>query len=1342
MDTMKCRHYERIIKNATFGCANNRIIVDENGKAVDYEFIEVNKAFEIITGFKASDIINCRASQVISNFAGSGFDCISIYGEVAMTGEAKELERYFERLKKWYKIQVYSYEQQHFVTVFIDITVRKESENNLFKLKEQFELAVDGANEGIWDWDISTGKLFLSKRWKEMLGYKPYELKDEFDTFISLVYEKDIDRVSAYVQKYLNGEIKKYEIEFRMKHKDGSLRWILAKGEAIRADDERPYRMAGSHSDITDKKNAEQELVKSRRRLELAIDAAEHGFWDWDLITGETYFSPVYYTMLGYENEELPMNFNTFSKLIHPDDKISVMPAIEKSVAEGKPYEAEFRLLCKDGSYKWIRGKGKSYFKESSDKPVRAVGLHIDIDEKKKYENKLLENEELLRLTFEITGEGIWDWDILSGKTYHNRRWCNILGINDSRLEHSFEFFAGKLHPDDAETAMIKVNEALITGKYYESEHRMVREDGSIVWVRDRGGVVRKNDAGEPLRMMGSIADITERKIYEESLQASESKLNSFFSQSLVGFFFMMLDEPIEWNDSIDKQKTLDYVFSHQRITKVNKAMLDQYSLSEKEFIGLTPNDFFRHDINHGREVWLDFFDKGHYHFETNERRFDGAPICVLGDYICLYDFKGRITGHFGVQIDITDRKNMEDALISAKETAEIASRAKSDFLASMSHEIRTPLNGVIGYTDLLIQTSLDHIQKQYAESANVAGKALLEIINDILDFSKIEAGKLELDIIDADLIDLVEQTADIIKFHAGRKNLELLLDLSPDIPDVVKIDPVRLKQVLINLLNNAIKFTEKGEVELKVLFTPSGCEKNVKGESCKGRFDFFIRDTGIGITAEQQEKLFKAFTQADNSTTRKFGGTGLGLTISNLLVEKMGGTIKIKSQYAKGSTFYFSIEADYVKNSGGKKDPRLSTPVKNVLIIDDNENSRIILEHNLRHAGIDCSSCDNGLSALQLLEKSPFDLIISDYNMPYLNGLETIKMVREKLGLTPEIIPAILLHSSADDQLIRDECKKLGIDFNLSKPVKARELFHYLKNIRSKEKTLKSPPADDIENIEPVSGESQRPFIVLIAEDVQMNMTLIKILVKKNIPSAELIEAVNGKEAVEKYISDKPDLILMDIQMPEMDGIEAVKSIRAFEAGSPERVTIIALTAGAVKEEKEKCMMAGMDDFITKPVDPALLRKTLDKYLKRGRNGKNDENATEIDALPTDRTIIKPDESINFDKDGLMEKADNDKAIYSEFLEMSFTSCANYVEALGRFIPELNFKEIHKISHSLKGLAFTFGFNRLASMAAEIELNEETNIDKIIKIHNNMKAEVINIENIIKNDEHNKFDV
>ncbi len=797
----------------------------------------------------------------------------------------------------------------------------------------------------------------------------------------------------------------------------------------------------------------------------------------------------------------------------------------------------------------------------------------------------------------------------------------------------------------------------------------------------------------------------------------------------------MMLDEPVEWNDSIDKQKTLDYVFSHQRITKVNKAMLDQYGVPEKEFIGMTPKDFFSHDMEHGREVWLNFFDRGHYHFETNERRFDGTPICVLGDYICLYDFKGRITGHFGVQIDIIGRKNMEDALVTAKETAETASRAKSDFLASMSHEIRTPLNGVIGYTDLLLQTSLDDIQKQYAESANIAGKALLDIINDILDFSKIEAGKLELDLIDANLTELAEQTADIIKFHAERKGLELLLDIPPDMPAVVKIDPVRLKQVLINIISNAVKFTEKGEVELKIIFTPEGGENKFNNVINKGRFDFFVRDTGIGITAEQQKKLFKAFIQADNSITRKFGGTGLGLTISNLLVEKMGGTIKIKSEYAKGSTFYFSIEADYIKD-GAAQELHSLIPVKKVLIIDDNENNRIILEHNLRHAGIDCTSCDNGLSALQILETTPFDLIIADYNMPYLNGLETIKMVREKLGLTPDIIPAILLHSSTDDHLIRAECKKLGIDFNLSKPVKARELFHYLKNIRSKEKIQQSLPADDNENIEPVLDESLRPFIVLIAEDVQMNMTLIKILVKKNIPSAELIEAVNGKEAVEKYISHKPDLILMDIQMPEMDGVEAVKSIRAFEAGSLERVAVIALTAGAVKEEKEKCMLAGMDDFITKPVDPALLRKTLDKYLKRGRSGKDTH---EIETLTTDVKIKKPDESISFDKSGLMEKADNDETLYREFLEMSFTSSVNYVEALGRCIPELNFKEIHKISHSLKGLAFTFGFNRLASMAAEIELNDETDIDKIAKIHGDMKAEVINIENKIKNDEDNK---
>ncbi len=1337
MDAIKCRHYERIIRNAPFGCASNKIIFDEKGEAVDYEFIEVNKAFEIIAGIKSADIINRRASHVIADFASSGLDCVSLYAKTAISGEVREFEQYFKRLDKWYRVQIYSYEKEYFVTVFIDITERKKSENNLFKLKEQFELAVKGANEGIWDWDIRTGKLFLSKRWKEMLGYEPHELKDDFESFVFLVYEKDIDRVSAYIQEYLNGGIDKYEIEFRMKHKDGSLRWILAKGEAIRADDGRPFRMAGSHSDITDKKRAEQELVASRRRLELAIDAAEHGFWDWDLTTGETYFSTVYYTMLGYENEELPMNFETFDKLMHPADKISVMPAIEKSVAEGKPYEAEFRLLCKDGSYKWIRGKGKSYYKSDSNKPVRAVGLHIDIDEKKKYEDKLFENEKLLRLTFEITGDGIWDWDILSGITYHNKRWCNILGINDSELDHSFEFFAGRLHPQDLEMVMMKVNESLITGKYYESEHRMIKSDGSIVWVRDRGGVVSKNENGEPLRMMGSIADITERKIYEESLRASESKLNSFFSQSLVGFFFMMLDEPIEWNDSVNKEKTLDYVFSHQRITKVNKAMLDQYGISEKEFIGLTPGDFFGHDIEHGRKVWLNFFDKGHYHFETDERRFDGTPVCVLGDYICLYDFKGRITGHFGVQIDITDRKNMENALVTAKETAEVASRAKSDFLASMSHEIRTPLNSVIGYTDLLLQTSVDEVQKQYAENANIAGKALLDIINDILDFSKIEAGKLELDIIDTDLTELAGQTADIIKFNAGRKNLEFLLNISPGIPTAVKIDPVRLKQVLINLLNNAIKFTEKGEVELKIIFTHEGGEKKFNGGTYVGRFDFFIRDTGIGITAEQQEKLFKAFTQADNSTTRKFGGTGLGLTISNLLIEKMGGKIKIKSEYGKGSTFYFTIKADYINNSGAHE-PLPAMPVKKVLIIDDNENSRIILEDNLKHAGIESFSFDNGLSALKALETSPFDLIITDYNMPYLNGLETIKMVREKLGLTPDIIPAILLHSSADDHLIRDECKKLGIVYNISKPVKTRELFYYLKNIRSKDKTQQSLQAGNTENNGSVSNGAIRPFVVLIAEDVQMNMTLIKILIKKNIPSVELIEAVNGKEAIEKYISHKPDLILMDIQMPEIDGIQAVKSIRDLEEGLAERVAIIALTAGAIKEEKEKCMMAGMDDFITKPVNPALLHKILDKYLKRGLSA---ENSNEINDINTAANKIRPDESISFDKNGLMEKADNDLALYAEFLEMSFNSALNYIKAFESSIAELNFKEIHKISHSLKGLAFTFGFNRLASIASETELNENLNIDKLNKIHNDMKAEIIKIENIIKNDGHIKFD-
>jgi PAS domain S-box-containing protein len=630
---------------------------------------------------------------------------------------------------------------------------------------------------------------------------------------------------------------------------------------------------------------------------------------------------------------------------------------------------------------------------------------------------------------------------------------------------------------------------------------------------------------------------------------------------------------------------------------------------------------------------------------------------------------------------NVRQRASLERRLIEEKAKAEIANAAKSEFLANMSHEIRTPLNGVIGFTDLLTSTPLTKVQQQYVDNASISAHSLLGIINDILDFSKIEAGKLELDNIQTDIIELVEQASDIVKYSSSKKDLELLLNVMPDIPRFALADPVRLKQIIINLLSNAVKFTELGEVELKATFAQIS--------DTVGEFTFSVRDTGIGITEEQQTKLFKAFSQGDSSTTRRFGGTGLGLVISNLIAEKMNSKIQLLSKPGEGSTFFFTITTEFergrVLHSEQIKD------VKRVLVIDDNENNRLILEHTLNNWGIEFEGCDNGLTSLRLIEKSKhFDVIIVDFNMPYLNGLDTIRMIREQLNLSPEIQPIILLHSSSDDVLIHEECKKLGVRFNLTKPIKSQELLHFLNNIYTQKEIMLSSEKSISRQLNDGESMNHSP-IILVAEDVDLNLQLVTIMIKKHIPNAIVISAENGEIAVRETRKITPDLVLMDVQMPIMSGFEATMAIRSSET-SNKRIPIVALTAGAVKGEREKCYEVGMNDFLTKPLEYDELVRVLNKYLS------NTDNHADMN-----NTSSKNDTN-TFDKQDLLSKLGDDPELLKELIEIAIDDISKMVESLKTAIANEDLPTAKTVAHSLKGTAMNMCFNQLGILAKEVD--------------------------------------
>jgi PAS domain S-box-containing protein len=562
-----------------------------------------------------------------------------------------------------------------------------------------------------------------------------------------------------------------------------------------------------------------------------------------------------------------------------------------------------------------------------------------------------------------------------------------------------------------------------------------------------------------------------------------------------------------------------------------------------------------------------------------------GQTVWFASNATVILSQVGEFLGFRGTLNDITSRRRAQEEILM-RQAAEAANKAKSQFLANMSHEIRTPLNAVIGFTDLLCSTPLTALQQQYVQNANTSAHALLGIINDILDFSKIEAGKLDLDISYTDLIELAEQTADIVKYSSAQKGLELLLNLPPDIPRFAWIDAVRLKQILVNLLSNAVKFTEKGEVQLTITFEAID-EQNA-------RYSFAVRDTGIGIALGEQEKLFQAFSQADTSTTRRFGGTGLGLTISNMLAEKMGSSIIIDSQIAEGSTFSFSLVAAY--QVGEKINTNSIENINSVLVIDDNENNRLILQHIFEHWGIAYKSCISGFEALAMLKNEQFDVLIVDYNMPLIDGVETIRLIRQQQKQDDKTQPLILLHSSSDDERIHKASQELNICCKLVKPVKVEELYQALTNLAQR---IACQP-NFIQKTNIIEQLYQLKPSILIAEDVAMNRLLIKKVIQQIIPNARLIEAQDGEDALQAALRDNIDLVLMDVQMPKKDGYACTEELRAIERMQPKRrrLPIVALTAGVVQEDKDKCLQAGMDDFLTKPIDKQELIKVLIAYL------------------------------------------------------------------------------------------------------------------------------------------------
>jgi PAS domain S-box-containing protein len=581
----------------------------------------------------------------------------------------------------------------------------------------------------------------------------------------------------------------------------------------------------------------------------------------------------------------------------------------------------------------------------------------------------------------------------------------------------------------------------------------------------------------------------------------------------------------------------------------------------------------------------------GEEDYVTVEKRYlpsDGRVVVTNIGVSLLRDSEGKPQFVMAMAMDITERKRAEAELQKAKEAAEAANEAKSTFLATMSHEIRTPMNGIIGLTELVLDSDLSHEQRENLDLVRTSADSLLSIINDILDFSKIESGKFELETIPFDLRESLGETMRSLAFRAQQKDLELICDVAPDVPEPLLGDPGRLRQILINLVGNSIKFTERGEIFVKV--TEESQQSNA---TC---LHFCVKDTGVGIPEDKQAKIFEPFSQADGSMARKYGGTGLGLTISVRLVEMMGGRVWLESKVGEGSTFHFTIKLGVQVTPSSPAPDTLQNQLRDLtaLIVDDNSTNLRLLREMLNRWGMITRTADGGKTALHELdvaknEAQPFSLILLDGQMPEMDGFT----LAEKIKADPawQATPLIMLTSAGrtGDAAL---CRKLGIAGYLMKPVRQMELLAAISRILQKSPTEKP---DYVVTRHSIREEKNRRR-VLLTDDNAVNRTLAVRLLEKR--GFLVSVARDGREAVAAVENEKFDVVLMDVQMPEMDGFEATAAIRAWERSSGGRTPIVAMTAHALKGDQQRCLDAGMDGYVSKPIRSDELFATIEKLL------------------------------------------------------------------------------------------------------------------------------------------------
>ncbi|TGN19037.1 PAS domain S-box protein [Leptospira idonii] len=924
----------------------------------------------------------------------------------------------------------------------------------------------------VFRWSFSPGwpVQYVSPNIDNLNGYSAKEIQSGNIKLLDLIHPEDRERIELEISVYLKQKLPFFTQEYRILKKDSSSIFVIDYSTPIYDENGFPKTVLAYIQDNSERKSFEEQIVRQRneiqrvhKRLEDTNRVAQVGGWDVDLIHRTIWWSQemrfLYETSPSYS----PTLDMAMELIKEGENKEYFLKIFEESIATGVPYDIEIQILTVTGKPKWVRAIGNPEYVNGQ--CVRIHGSLQDINQRKLDSFEKALKEEQFKKAFHSSAFGMAIIS-LSGKFEEvNKSLCDMLGY--SKEEMLSRQFQSITHPEDL-TIDLNYREELLAGRIesFNREKRYIRKDGQIVYVLLSVSVI-KTIEGKPHHFVAQVENTTERVRSNQITKETIANLQSILDASTQVSIISTDCNGLITNFNRGAETLLGY--SANEMVGI-KSTVSIHKEEEVLARGLELSREFGQKIS-GFDTFVTYAKLGKYDArEWTFVRKDGTGFPVHSVTTAIRDSEKNIIGFLEIATDISDRKNLERSVIEAKLKAEAANRSKSEFLANMSHEIRTPLNGVIGFTDLLLRTDLNELQKEYMSTVYQSASSLLDLLNDILDFSKIEAGKMEIFAEKVDLRELIGKIMDIIKYKAFEKQLKMSLKMDEETPRYIWADPIRLRQVMLNLLGNAVKFTHEGEIEIKIeCLNPSIRE-------AKKVFLFMVKDTGIGISSENRRKIFEAFEQEDASTTRRYGGSGLGLSISNKLLGLMNSYLEVESEVGKGSAFFFKLELPSESHS-------------------EEQNS-------------------------------------------------------------------------------------------------------YFKSNDSRDKILSEKLNFPKQNNNDESNVSKLPYVVMIVEDNSVNMQLSKKIILKCIPSAEIIEAVNGKEAVAKFSQYLPQLIFMDIQMPEMNGYDATRKIREMEKGKS--VPIIAITAGTLKGEEDRCLEAGMNDYISKPVVFLRIKDTIDKWIRK----------------------------------------------------------------------------------------------------------------------------------------------